>query len=76
MYSTHAMYSTREVLSLLRRANPGVKVNENTIRSAIRRKIIQAPRLFADRFAWTLCDIASLCRVYNLRAIPRSQKGD
>jgi hypothetical protein len=59
------MRSTKIVVDVLRRANPGATVNEDRVRNAIRREIV-APRSFAGRLAWSAEDIRTLARALNL----------
>lgn len=47
------MIATRELIEILRRANPGVLVDEQRVRAALRWGGVPAPRLFAGRMAWT-----------------------
>ena len=48
------MLSTRELLEILREANPGADLTENDIRSALRWGKVPAPALFAGRLAWSI----------------------
>ena len=61
------MYSTREVLAALKKANPHSQITEDDIRNAIRRDFIPAPRQFAGRLACTQEDVLRLCRHLNLQ---------
>jgi len=54
------MISTRELLHLLKAANPNQKITENTIRNAIRQGKVKSPDLFAGRFIWNEDDIEDL----------------
>lgn len=67
------MYSTREVLILLREANPGELITEDRIRRAFRRGDASAPSTFAGRFAWTENDVVALARALSLAMPPRKR---
>ena len=49
----YGMRSTRELILLLRAANPAADVTEDHIRSAIRRELVEPPSTFAGRYAWS-----------------------
>ncbi len=62
------MFTTRQVLTALRHANPGTVVSEDLIRHAIRRGIVTPPHTFGGRFAWTDTDVATLAAALDLRS--------
>ena len=61
------MFSTRQVLALLREANPGRNLTEDGIRNAIRRGRIREPDRFAGRLIWSRHDIEELAAVLRLK---------
>jgi hypothetical protein len=62
------MYSTREVLLILKEANPDGCVTEDRIRRVIRRGEVASPKLFAGRFVWTQNRVLQLARSLGLKA--------
>ena len=60
------MFSTRQVLELLREANPGHDVTENGIRNAVRRGRVKDPAQFAGRLIWRSHDIEELAAALGL----------
>jgi hypothetical protein len=60
------MFTTREVLALLRTNNPDRTVTEDLIRSTIRRDRVHAPSTIAGRFLWSIGEIKTLAEVLNL----------
>lgn len=54
------MIATRELIELLRRANPQALVEEHRVRAAIRWGGVPSPRLFAGRMAWSEEDARAL----------------
>jgi len=60
------MFSTKEVLALLRRANPTHEITEDLLRRAIRRGQIGQPELFAGRLAWKRYEIEQLATALGL----------
>ena len=60
------MFSTRSVLELLRRANPGRAVTEDLLRSAVRRDRFAPPPRLSGRFIWSLADIRRLAEALGL----------
>ena len=60
------MYSTREVLQLLRDANCNKTIREEWIRRAIRREDAVPSATFAGRLAWTRSDIVRLAGALGL----------
>lgn len=61
------MITTRELLTVLREANPEAHVNEHTIRSALRWGGVPTPAFFAGRFAWTAHQALALARHLGLK---------
>ena len=61
------MLSTKVVIELLRRANRGIRVTEDAVRSAIRRGKVEAPSTFAGRLVWSARDVAALATALGLR---------
>ena len=59
--------STQKLLNALRDSNPGVRVTEDHVRSAIRRGKVAAPALFAGRFAWSKGEADDLARALGLK---------
>jgi len=68
------MHSTREVIGLLREANPDVLITEERIRRALRTGKIPGPSSFAGRLAWTDADVEELAASLGLRS-PFSTEG-
>jgi hypothetical protein len=62
------MFSTREILNLLRDANPGVAITEDRVRHAIRRGEVPTPPSFAGRLLWSYADLALLAAALGLSA--------
>jgi len=60
------MLSTRDVLNLLRDANPGVEITEDRVRHVIRRGEIDAPSSFAGRLVWAKEDVEALAAALRL----------
>ena len=60
------MYSTREVLQLLRGSNPAATITEERVRRALRREDLPGPGLFAGRLAWRPDDVLRLARSLDL----------
>lgn len=60
------MFTTREVLALLRTNNPDRIVTEDLIRSTIRRDRIPAPSTIAGRFLWSVAEIKKLAEALHL----------
>ena len=56
------MFTTRKVLALLRKANPGSVVTEDRVRHALRRGVLALPHQFAGRLAWTTAEVEALAR--------------
>lgn len=56
------MFSTQQVLSALRRANPDELISEDRIRHALRGRRVAAPTTFAGRLAWGQTHIQALAR--------------
>ncbi len=54
------MITTRQLIALLRSANPHASVDEHRVRAAIRWGGVPAPRLFAGRMAWSEGDARAL----------------
>jgi len=69
------MYSTKHVVMKLARANPGVAVDEERVRRAIRTGAICAPRSIAGRYVWTDREVAELTKVLGLRAPEGETRG-
>lgn len=61
------MFSTREVLGLLRKENPHKQITEDQIRRALRNEAIRAPSMIAGRFAWLPKDVSRLVKVLKVR---------
>lgn len=61
------MFSTRSVLELLRRANPGRAVTEDLLRSAVRRDRFAPPPRLSGRFVWSFEDIHRLAVALGLK---------
>jgi hypothetical protein len=60
------MFTTREVIELVRKANPEVHITEDRVRHAIRRTAVKAPARFGGRYAWSRQDIRRLTRCLGL----------
>ena len=61
------MYSTRDVLDALRRANPASPITEDRIRHALRRGDLTWPSTCGGRLIWSWSDIESLADALGLR---------
>jgi len=64
------MFTTRDVIKALSRANPQQQVTEDNLRNVMRRHRDRAPRpsMFGGRFAWTEADIVALAELMRLQA--------
>jgi len=62
------MFSTTEVIEVLRAVNPCARISEDRVRHAIRRGAIPAPDTFAGRYAWTWLDIRRLATALGLQS--------
>ena len=60
------MLTTRELILLLRAANPTADVTEDLIRSAIRRELVGPPSTFAGRYAWSWDEAKSVAEALEL----------
>lgn len=54
------MITTRQLLALLRQANPHERITEHRLRSALRWGDVPQPTSFAGRYAWTLEQVRAL----------------
>jgi hypothetical protein len=61
------MFTTNDVLDLLLEANPDPRLNDHTIRRAIRYRKIPRPRVVAGRYFWTAAEIEALAEALGLR---------
>ena len=64
------MITTRELIEVLRRANPGAVVDEQRVRAALRWGGVPAPRLFAGRMAWSEEEVRALADYLGLELPP------
>lgn len=62
-----AMYSTRDVLDALRRANPASPITEDRVRHALRRGDLDWPSTCGGRLIWSSTDIQNLAAALDLR---------
>lgn len=65
------MFSTRQVLDFLRRANPGARVSEDRLRHALRSGAVGSPCSLAGRLLWTPIDVRALATALRLNLPPR-----
>ena len=62
------MFTTRDVLRLLRNSNPDATVTEERVRRALRTERAACPGMFAGRLAWSDDDVKALASCLGLRA--------
>ncbi len=60
------MYSTRQVVELLRRANPRAGLSESRVRNVLRRQSIPSIRIIAGRLVWARADVNQLARLLDV----------
>jgi hypothetical protein len=62
------MFTTQQVLALLRFANPTVALTEDRVRHAVRRQLVEPPDTFGGRWAWRWSDVQALAAALDLNA--------
>lgn len=62
------MYSTKNVLKVLRKTNPNINVTEDQIRGIIRRSKILPPPIIAGRFIWSNIYVYWIAKRLGLKA--------
>lgn len=66
------MFSTREVIALLREENPHKQVTEDQIRRALRTEVVPYPTMIAGRYGWMPDQVHQLAEALGLHS-PFSQ---
>ena len=61
------MFSTREALDALRRANPQGHISEERVRRALRTGRISPPSTVAGRFVWSRQDLVALAEALDVQ---------
>lgn len=61
------MFSTPDVIRLLRESNPAANVSENRVRHALRRGTVARPAIFSGRLIWTIEDVVRIASALGLK---------